>query len=78
MAELCPTPPLCTFIVRFWWEGTVVGPRWRGCIEHVQSGESAAFLELETMLSFLGRFGFGPPDRDQPGGRGRRTTRQGG
>jgi hypothetical protein len=70
MAESRPIPPLSTFIVRFWWEGTAVGQRWRGCIEHVQSGESAAFLELETMLSFLGRFGFEPPDRDQPRRRG--------
>jgi hypothetical protein len=31
--------------------------RWRGQIEHVQSGQSAAFLELEAMLRFLRRFG---------------------
>ena len=46
-----------TFVVRFWREKTVDEECWRGRIEHVQSGESAAFRELETLLSFLQRFG---------------------
>lgn len=49
---------MVTFIVRFWRETSAVGGRWRGRIEHVQSGQSAAFLDLETMLDFLRRFGF--------------------
>jgi hypothetical protein len=52
--------------VRLWHEGTADGPRWRGRIEHVQSGESAAFLELDAMLSFLRRFGVEADDRGRP------------
>jgi hypothetical protein len=50
MAEPSPVPPINTFIVCFWQEWSAAGPRWRGRIEHVQSGESAAFLGLEGML----------------------------
>lgn len=46
-----------TFVVRFWRETGLGEVRWRGRIEHVQSGESAAFLEIDDMLSFLGGFG---------------------
>jgi hypothetical protein len=41
-----------TFVVRFWREWLAAGSRWRGHIEHVQSGKSAAFLDLEGMLDF--------------------------
>jgi hypothetical protein len=64
MAQLEPPAPVInTFVVRLWHEWTAQGPRWRGRIEHVQSGESAAFLELERMLRFLRRFGVGADDR---------------
>jgi hypothetical protein len=63
------SPPASTFVVRLWYEGTAEGPRWRGRIEHIQSGESAAFLELDGMLSFLRRFGAGAGDQDQAVGR---------
>ena len=46
-----------TFVVRFWREAPAGHVRWRGQIEHVQSGQSAAFLDLEAMLRFLRRFG---------------------
>jgi hypothetical protein len=66
MAESPAIPPVSIFVVRFRWEGTAAGPRWRGRIEHVQSGESAAFLDLDGMLSFLRRFGAGDDDHGQP------------
>ena len=46
-----------TFVLRFWREPSAGQARWRGQIEHVQSGQSAAFLDLEAMLRFLRRFG---------------------
>lgn len=52
-----PTRPTSTFVVRFWYETSAGERRWRGQIEHVQSGERVAFLELDAMLSFLRRFG---------------------
>lgn len=52
-----PSSTLVTFVVRFWRETSAGEQRWRGQIEHAQSGEKAAFLELEAMLSFLCRFG---------------------
>jgi hypothetical protein len=48
---------MVTFVVRFWHEWSAAGPRWRGQIEHVQSGESATFLDLEQMLDFVRRSG---------------------
>jgi hypothetical protein len=63
MAELFPVEPVSTFVVRFWRDWSAAGSRWRGHIEHVQSGESAAFLELDAMLSFLRRFSVAVDDR---------------
>jgi hypothetical protein len=57
MTKSPTAPPDSTFVVRFRREWTVTGPRWRGRIEHVQSGESVAFLNLDDMLVFLRRFG---------------------
>jgi hypothetical protein len=57
MAEPSPVPPVSTFVVRFWQEWSAAGPRWRGRIEHVQSGESAAFLDVDGMLDFVRRVG---------------------
>ncbi|MDT8306772.1 MAG: hypothetical protein RRC07_12620 [Anaerolineae bacterium] len=53
---------MSTFIVRFWQESSASEMRWRGRIEHVQSGESATFLTLEGMLGFLQGFGLEPDD----------------
>jgi hypothetical protein len=54
-------PPTSTFVVRFWREWSAAGPRWRGQIDHVQSGESARFLDLEGLLAVLERYGVIPP-----------------
>lgn len=55
-----------TFVVSFWRETTAGKVRWRGCIEHVQSGQSAAFLDFGAMLSFLKSFGIAEEDQYQP------------
>ena len=57
MSEQSSFPQASTFVVRFWRESSGAGARWRGRIEHVQSGESAAFGDLDGMLAFLRRFG---------------------
>jgi len=65
MAEPSPVPPVSTFVIRFWREWSAAGPRWRGRIEHVQSGEGAAFLDLDGMLDFLRRLGVMADDESQ-------------
>ena len=50
-------PPTSTFVLRFWREWSAAGPRWRGRVEHLQSGESATFLGLGALLVFIRRFG---------------------
>jgi hypothetical protein len=57
MTEPSPVPPISTFVVRFWHEWSAAGSRWRGRIEHVQSGEATAFLDLDAMLDFVRGFG---------------------
>ena len=52
-----PDSPINTFVVRFWREWSVAGPRWRGQIDHVQSGARANFLDLDEMLGVIQRFG---------------------
>lgn len=52
-----PSSTMITFVVRFWRETSAGNLRWRGQIEHVQSGQSAAFLDVGAMLRFLHRFG---------------------
>jgi hypothetical protein len=47
---------MITFVVRFWRDTSAGEGRWRGRIEHVQSGDGVAFLELEGMLRFMRRF----------------------
>ena len=69
MAEEPLGSPNSTFIVRFWQEWSATGPRWRGRIEHVQSGASAAFLDLEGMLDFVRRFGMMQGDEGRPADR---------
>ncbi len=61
-----PATTTATFVLRFWHETTAGQVRWRGRIEHVQSGESVAFLEIEAMLSFLRRFGITAEDQHLP------------
>lgn len=57
MAKPSPAPPISTFVIRFWREWSAARSRWRGRIEHVQSGESATFLDLDGMLEFVRRIG---------------------
>jgi hypothetical protein len=56
VVESPPTPPINTFVVRIWHEWSAEGSRWRGRIEHLQSGESTTFLDLEVALTFIRRF----------------------
>lgn len=65
MPESPPAPPDSTFVVRFRREWSAAGPRWRGRVEHVQSGESVAFLDLDEMLDFFHRFGAMANDEEQ-------------
>ena len=62
-----PTTTIATFVIRFWRETTAGEGRLRGCIEHVQSGESAAFLDIDAMLDFLRHFGISAQDPDSLG-----------
>jgi hypothetical protein len=57
MAHSSPTPPTSTFVVRFWRESSAAGLRWRGRIEHLQSGESTSCLDLKGILDFIQRLG---------------------
>jgi hypothetical protein len=57
VVEASSIPPASTFVVRFWWERSAAGARWRGRIEHVQSGESASCLSLESIVGFVQRLG---------------------
>ena len=57
VVEPSSVSPVSTFVVRFWRECSSAGSRWRGRIEHVQSGQSATFLGLDGMLDFVRRFG---------------------
>ena len=53
MAEPSLVPPASTFVIRFWREWSATAGRWRGRIEHVQSGRRADFVELESVLDFV-------------------------
>ena len=70
MASPAETTAATVFVVRFWREWSGAETRWRGRIEHVQSGRRAEFLEVEGLLDFLERFGIeatGPPARRADG-----------
>lgn len=57
-------PYVNTFVIRVWCEPSLDAPRWRGRIEHLQSGKHASFIELERILAFIGsRIAIG----DEPG-----------
>ena len=51
-----PGPPLDTFIIRLWREMGPDGPRWRGQVQHVQTGERISFADERTMLAFIRRW----------------------
>jgi hypothetical protein len=57
VAEPSSVPPASTFIVRFWRERSAAGSRWRGRIEHIQSGESTTSPDLQGIVDFFQRHG---------------------
>jgi hypothetical protein len=57
MNQAAESTATTTFVVRFWREWSGAEARWRGRIEHVQSGRRADFLCLDDMLDFLQRMG---------------------
>ncbi len=59
-------PPTSTFVIRFWREWSAAGPRWRGQIKHVESGETATFLDWNQMLDFFRRIGIWLNKAHQP------------
>ncbi len=66
MTKSSSPSPAYTFVVRFRREWSAARPRWRGSIENVQSGERAAFLDLEGMLEFLRGLGVMSEDEILP------------
>jgi hypothetical protein len=66
MEASSPGPLIITFVVRFWRESSVAGTRWRGQIDHVQSGASASFLDLCVMTEILQSFGIMAGSDRQP------------
>jgi hypothetical protein len=66
MAEPSGAPPASTFVIRFWREWSAAGSRWRGRIEHVQSGQRADFVKLESILEFVRGLGVMAEDRISP------------
>jgi hypothetical protein len=69
MVEPTGGPPASTFVIRFWREWSATAGRWRGRIEHVQSGQRADFVELEGILAFVRGLGVMAEDReDMKGG----------
>jgi hypothetical protein len=67
MDKLSPVAPLNSFVIRFWREWSATAGRWRGRIEHVQSGQHTDFVELGAILEFVRRFGVMTEARDPPG-----------
>ena len=65
MTEPFPGPATSTFVIRFLQEWSPVKPRWRGRIEHIPSGKSAAFLDQEVMWEFIQSFGIIVDDTSQ-------------
>ena len=62
MTEPSSTPSTSTFVIRFWREWSATVERWRGRIEHVQSGQHADFLDLAGVSEFIQSLGV-MPDR---------------
>jgi hypothetical protein len=62
---------LTTFVVRFWREWSKGQPRWRGRVEHVQSGQGMSFLAVDEMVGFFRMMGVSlaahRPTRDTEG-----------
>ena len=56
-------PPTNTFVIRFWRGWSATAGRWRGRIEHVQSGQYADFVKLERIIEFMRGFGIMAEDQ---------------
>jgi hypothetical protein len=67
VADPSSISPVSTFVIRFWREWSPGQVRWRGRIEHVQSGESASCLDLESILDFIQHLGVMAEDLGQHG-----------
>ena len=50
------SPPVSTFIVRFWQEPDVSRAGWSGQVTHVQSGERAGFTDDAGLWQFIRRW----------------------
>lgn len=57
MAEPLSAPSISTFVIRFWREWTAASIRWRGRIDHVQSGQRADFVDPEAIMAFVRALG---------------------
>jgi hypothetical protein len=69
MSKPLPTSPASTFILCFYREWTAGRPRWRGHIEHLQSGEGVAFLDLDKLLAYVRSFGIMVEEKGPGAGR---------
>ena len=65
---------LNTFVVRLWREIRAGRACWRGRIQHVQSGEQAAFVDEDGLLAFVRRWIQMPHEAEE----NRREDREGG
>jgi hypothetical protein len=66
MAESSSVSPASTFVLCFWREWSGTAGRWRGRIEHVQSGQRADFVELADVLDFVQGLGVMAEDQMTP------------
>jgi len=43
------------FVVRFWADRAAAErPQWRGCVDHIASGERRFFVDLDALAEFIG------------------------
>jgi hypothetical protein len=68
MAQTPEVPPVSTFVVRFWREWSVAGPRWRGQVDHVQSGQTNRFVALDELLAIIRSYGVMASEAEQADG----------
>jgi hypothetical protein len=66
MADPSCEPSASTFVIRFWREWSATTGRWRGRIEHVQSGQYTDFLDLPSILDFVRALGVMADDQVSP------------
>jgi hypothetical protein len=67
MSESTGVTRLFTFVVRVWREWSGARLRWRGRIQHVESGDATSFVELGSMVRFLRSSGALAEDESLPG-----------